>query len=131
MSGTNSTLRPPQAIKDALWLIRQNHKDEQSARLDTLRAEHYAQTDSLFAEGAIIRDELAPGYRAYIYAGPASGKLALVIYDVCRDFYAVTFNETRFTGDELVQAIIAARMERMQRENMKAAITARAGEVAS
>ena len=130
MAIQNHTLRPPQAIKDALWQIRQHRDTDQDARLDFLRAEHYAQTDCLYSLDSFTRSVIEPGVICYAYTGQASGAEAAVLYfdDERGEDYDVVQNNTRFTSDELVQAVITARIEAMQRRLMKAGVMARVGE---
>ena len=109
MANTDSTPRPPQTIKDALWQIRQQREADQDASRVQIVAEYYATTDALYATGAITRHDLRPGFRAYAYTGTASGKLAVVFYDESSDAYCVSYNETRFTELEVLDAVYQAR----------------------
>ncbi len=115
MATHKHTPRPPQAIKDALWQIRQQRDAEQAARLDTLRAGHYAATDALYAEGSFTRTQIAPCFVYYTYKGQASGAEATVVFIAQTGEYVVATNDTRFTSEELVDAVLAARQMARER----------------
>ena len=109
MATHKHTRRPPQAIKDALWLIRKQREDEQAARLDTLRAEHYTATDALYALGAFTRTRIKPCFVVYVYKGQTSGAEATIVFIAQTGEYVVASNDTRFTSEELIDAVLAAR----------------------
>ncbi len=116
MATTDNTIRPPQAIQDALWQIRRRREGERSERLDSLREGRCAQADSLFAAGAVARHDFPHlGCRTYTFIGSATGKTAVFVYDVCRESYTLTRNDTRFTEAELLEAVASARLAARQR----------------
>ncbi len=115
MAINKHTPRPPQAIKEALWNIRQQRDSEQAARFNTLRAEHYAATDGLYAEGAFTRTQIEPCFVCYTYKGQASGAEATVVFIAPTGEYVVASNDTRFTSEELIDAVLAARQMAKER----------------
>ena len=115
MATQKHTPRPPQAIKDALWQIRQQRDSEQAARHDTLRAEHYAATDALYALGAFTRQVIAPCFVVYTYKGQASSAEATVVFIAQTGEYVVATNDTRFTSEELIDGVLAARQMAKER----------------
>ncbi len=115
MATHKHTPRPPQAIKDALWRIRQQRDSEQAARLNVLRAEHYASTDALYTKGAFSRTQIEPCFVCYTYKGQASGAEAVVVFIVQSGEYVVASNDTRFTSEELIDAVLAARQMAKER----------------
>ncbi len=111
MARTNHTLRPSQAIKDALWHTRQNRSDAQDANRAAIVAAHLSTVDALYAADAFTRTVAAPGLIDYTFTGSATGARATVVYDCCSGEYHVSRNATRFFDMQLIEALKATRLE--------------------
>ena len=77
-----------------------------------------ASTDNLYAATAFTRDDTAAadGFLSYIFIGGVSGRMAVISFETTAGEYGVPFNQTRFTSDELIEAVILARLAAKQKK---------------